>query len=215
MGIIAEFELEPESFVLEEALVLPSVDRVEFERIVPTQLSTMALFWVWGTKFDEFERLARSDPALETLESLMTESDSRLYHATWTDRVTDLCDGLQASDAVLLGACGRETGWEFEIRFPSDDRLSTFSSQCLDCGLHFVLRHLYSLSALDSSLGYGLTPRQRELLVSAVETGYFEEPRDVSLQELADEFGISAPSASGLLRRGTQHLVRSTLVSDD
>ncbi len=131
MGIIAEFELEAASFVFEDALLLPTIDRIEFERVVPTQTSTMPFFWVWGTAFDDFERIAHTEPSLESLEEVTAVSGGRLYRAMWTDRVSTLLRGVHASDAVLLAACGRETGWLFEIRFPSDDRLSTFSEHCL------------------------------------------------------------------------------------
>jgi predicted DNA binding protein len=58
----------------------------------------------------------------------------------------------------------------------------------------------------------GLTDSQREALLVALETGYFEEPRNATLSEVAADLEISQPAASGLLRRGIKRLVVSSLV---
>ncbi len=60
---------------------------------------------------------------------------------------------------------------------------------------------------------YGLTPQQRIAIVTAYEMGYFNQPRDSSLQAVADALGVSPSAASGRLRRGLQALVKAT-VSD-
>jgi predicted DNA binding protein len=44
--------------------------------------------------------------------------------------------------------------------------------------------------------------------------GYFEEPRDATLGDVAAELDISQPAASGLLRRGIKRLVVSSLMDD-
>ena len=52
----------------------------------------------------------------------------------------------------------------------------------------------------------GLSTVERRTLVSAVEQGYFNTPRDGSLQDLADEFGISSPAVSKNLRRAQRKI---------
>jgi predicted DNA binding protein len=59
-----------------------------------------------------------------------------------------------------------------------------------------------------------LTDSQREALLVAFETGYFEEPRNATLGEVAADLDISQPAASGLLRRGIKRLVASSLMDD-
>lgn len=61
----------------------------------------------------------------------------------------------------------------------------------------------------------GLTDNQREALLFALEAGYFEEPRDVTLGEVATGLGISQPAASGLLRRGVKRLIVSSLIDEE
>nr|WP_303650300.1 helix-turn-helix domain-containing protein [Halalkalicoccus sp. NIPERK01] len=60
----------------------------------------------------------------------------------------------------------------------------------------------------------GLTDSQREALLVALDTGYFEDPRNATLSEVAANLDISQPAASGLLRRGTKRLIVSSLMDD-
>lgn len=53
-----------------------------------------------------------------------------------------------------------------------------------------------------------LTARERETLEAAVNAGYFGSPRDATLGDLADEFGVSKPAVSKTLRRGQQKAIR-------
>jgi predicted DNA binding protein len=59
-----------------------------------------------------------------------------------------------------------------------------------------------------------LTDSQREALLVAFERGYFEEPRDATLGEVAADLDISQPAASGLLRRGIKRLIVSSMMDD-
>jgi len=52
-----------------------------------------------------------------------------------------------------------------------------------------------------------------EALVSAVERGYFEVPRGVTLGDIADDLGISQQAASERVRRGTNTVLRTVLLS--
>lgn len=53
-----------------------------------------------------------------------------------------------------------------------------------------------------------LSERQRELVVTAVERGYYDTPRRCSLTELADEVGISKSACSETLHRAEETIVK-------
>jgi hypothetical protein len=59
-----------------------------------------------------------------------------------------------------------------------------------------------------------ITDEQREALVMAFERGYFEEPRETSLEDLAAELDVSASAVGARLRRGMNSLVRMSVVAD-
>jgi predicted DNA binding protein len=52
-----------------------------------------------------------------------------------------------------------------------------------------------------------IPPRQRELLNLALERGYFAIPREVTLEELADEMEITKTTASNHLRKAEQKVM--------
>ncbi|QZP39572.1 helix-turn-helix domain-containing protein [Halobaculum magnesiiphilum] len=56
-----------------------------------------------------------------------------------------------------------------------------------------------------------IPPRRREVLNLALEEGYFEIPRQVTLEELADEMGITKTTASTHLRKAERQLVEFLL----
>ncbi|WP_135535844.1 helix-turn-helix domain-containing protein [Halostella pelagica] len=64
-----------------------------------------------------------------------------------------------------------------------------------------------ALSMLDGCRD--LSAVERETLLTAVREGYYEDPRAVTLQNLADEFGVSDTAISKNLRRGERKVVRS------
>lgn len=53
-----------------------------------------------------------------------------------------------------------------------------------------------------------LTDRQRELLRTAIRSGYYEVPREGTLVDVAEAVGVDKSTASGVLRRGEARLVK-------
>ncbi|WP_227378565.1 helix-turn-helix domain-containing protein [Haladaptatus halobius] len=60
-----------------------------------------------------------------------------------------------------------------------------------------------------------LTPRQREVVETALEAGYFEWPREISSEELATELGITRGTCLEHLRKAQAKLLRDAVDSLD
>lgn len=56
-----------------------------------------------------------------------------------------------------------------------------------------------------------IPPRQRELLNTAAEQGYFEIPREITLEGLANEMDITKTTASNHLRKAERNLIEFLL----
>lgn len=69
---------------------------------------------------------------------------------------------------------------------------------------------LDSLSELGNT-STQLTPRQREVITAALEAGYFEWPRQIDSEELADELNISRATFLEHLRKAEEKLLRDAL----
>lgn len=62
-----------------------------------------------------------------------------------------------------------------------------------------------------ASAQYGLTPKQRETLVTALELGYFDVPQRSTMEDVAEEVGVSQQAVSKRLRHGHSNLITSAL----
>jgi predicted DNA-binding protein YlxM (UPF0122 family) len=68
----------------------------------------------------------------------------------------------------------------------------------------FEIRKIHQVSNYVNGENSGLIKKQQELLAIAYSNGYFDKPREMTLQEIAEELDISTSAASGRLRRGVK-----------
>jgi hypothetical protein len=86
----------------------------------------------------------------------------------------------------------------------SRDRLSEFGRQLEAFGMSYTLNRVYD--AVDTPTL--LTDQQRRLLVTAVEVGYYDTPRECTLTELAEELDLAKSTASVTLHRAEETVVK-------
>lgn len=58
----------------------------------------------------------------------------------------------------------------------------------------------------------GLTERQYDLLMESYQRGFFDDRRKVTINDLAKERGISAPSYMLTLRRAMRNLIKGSMI---
>ena len=59
-----------------------------------------------------------------------------------------------------------------------------------------------------------LTTRQREVVTEALARGYYDWPREITNQDLAEELGISRATLHEHLRKAEQTLLSAALIDD-
>jgi predicted DNA binding protein len=92
----------------------------------------------------------------------------------------------------------------------SRSRLSTLADQFRAFGLQFDVRSVRT--SIDTERV--LSERQRELIETAVELGYYEVPRECTLTELADHIGVAKSTASERLHRAESAVIRAFVAED-
>ncbi|MFA1612450.1 helix-turn-helix domain-containing protein [Halobellus rubicundus] len=103
-------------------------------------------------------------------------------------------------------------GWRETKVFKDHETFTEFRTTMEEHGISLDLISITSEAAeSEDFLRDGLTERQREALSLAVSRGYYESPRQVTAEELAEELDISQPSLSALLRRGERQLLTASL----
>ncbi|MFC5971422.1 helix-turn-helix domain-containing protein [Halomarina salina] len=213
MTIIAEFTLGADEFILGQVLSRDPNTHVEIERVVPASRRVMPYIWVHGGDLEEFEETIRASEHVKELAALDYVDESALYRVEWEEEVESLIHGMAQTDASILEARGNEE-WYFRIRFDSHTGLTAFHNYCVDHDIRYRLEKVYSLveGEAEGHL-FDLTPPQREAILLALEEGYFEIPRQVTLAELATELDISEQALSERVRRANNKVLANALLS--
>ncbi|MFC4436706.1 MULTISPECIES: helix-turn-helix domain-containing protein [Natrialbaceae] len=217
MSFIAEYTISNQPIMREARQKIPEVT-IEVEDEQPDQGDGSELiFWASGRESDLelfFQELS-NDRSIADFETLSTLSERCLFRVALSpegERGLTYVDAIEYG-VTLLDIELREDGAEYRAHFPNRDALSSYRKRCEERDLSFTLRRLYR-SEEEETEKYDLTSRQRDVLRRALEEGYFEVPREISAEELADEFEISSQALSALLRRGQKAILQSAFADD-
>lgn len=170
-------------------------------------------FEVSGGDFDEFEAAVDDDPTVTDSTVIIESDEFRVYRMRLLaiERLV-LPKAAELGMRVLHAESGG--GWRVKLEVPDSELLQQFRSYCAEREVEFTVRRVYRSDTGGGIDKFGLTSTQRETLVAAYRAGYFHEPRDASLQEVADRLGISSSAASGRVRRALDALIANTLVAE-
>jgi predicted DNA binding protein len=210
MSVVAEFTIPPDAVPAGTALEAMPKLTIELERIVPSNDTALPFFWVHGGDVDSFVEHAREDDEIESLEVLARVHGSALLKATWRPDAT-VIEGIKTLRATIMEATGTAEEWRFQVRGESRERLDEFRCVFTDQGIPVRLERIYNFSEM-AETKRPLTEEQRETLLVAYREGYFEQPRKITQEGLAEHFGISPRAISNRLRRATRNLVASRML---
>ncbi len=213
MSVIVEMTLPSEAFELGRVLRVEGLTRVTLETMVPMGGRPTPFFQINNGVRASFKRSVREHTAVEAIRRVNRSDTETLYALDWTPSPGTVFRRLMDMDVAVLNATGSAETWALELRFPDHETLSEFQEYYIDEGIDVTIERLYNPTKPDAGIWYGLTPAQRETLMYAVEKGYYRLPREISTQELADEFDISDQAVTERLRRGIGTLVSNTVLA--
>jgi predicted DNA binding protein len=212
MSVIVELEVATREFELGRILQVGGEARIEMETVVPAAERAVPLFWVYDGHTDAFEAEVGNHPAVNNITAIDVFEDRALYAINWDAASDDFFGAVVANGGSILNATGRTERWLFEVRFPSHDNLGDFRCDLEDAHIPVEVLRVYNPTKPDAGPWYGLTPTQREALVLAVESGYYDIPRTCTTIELAEQLGISDQAVTERLRRAISNLVDNSLL---
>lgn len=215
MSVIADLSIPPTDFELGRVLAMEEPVSVVLETMVPMGERTVPFFWVHEHDQQAFEAAVRERDTVEHLREVERHDNRTLYAFRWKTDTDALFQALDDTDAQLLDGTGHPDGWEFELRFPDHDALSSFKTRCEDADIRLTVRRIYNPTKPESGPYYGLTYPQREALSTAVSQGYYSIPRRISTKELAAQLDISDQATTERLRRAIITLTEHTLLTED
>jgi len=211
MSLFAEFYIPSEDFTLYSTLERFPEMVVEIDRVAASEEILTPYFWISEVDLTEFESVADEDPTIADLTRLDDFESASLYRATWTDNVDAIVYAYTHAGATILEAKGQSGVWDIRMRFDDRDTLDEFQDYTERNDVSFRLEKLYETDHPRTGSQYGLTEKQQEALNAAWEFGYFEDPREATLDEIATELDITRQSLSQRLRRGHHALVANTI----
>ena len=211
MATVAEFTLDAESFPLGSLFENFPAATVELERVVPTNSHLIPYLWVHGAVTEDIESAFATHPAVASLQLIDTVDDQHLLRIKWDPDHPSILSLIAASDLSLLSATGTSESWIFEVRSQDHTSLSELQEIAREHDLPIQLTGLHSLASIEGKRPTDLTETQREALLLAHKRGYYETPRRATLEEIAAELDISRQALASRLRRGTSHLITSSL----
>ena len=212
MSVIAELRVPSADFELGRILTVEGVTSIELENLVPIGEATVPLFWIHNSTRHSFLEIVQRHPAVTSASEVDVFEDRTLFTLDWDANQDHVFRGISESGGQLLSAIGTPDAWDFELRFPSHDALSEFTTHCEDAQVSVEATRVYNPVDPDVGPWYDLTEPQREAIRLAVQRGYYDIPRGCTTKELADELGISDQAVTERLRRAIVALVTYTLI---
>ncbi|TQQ79905.1 helix-turn-helix domain-containing protein [Halonotius terrestris] len=214
MSVITELALPTGAFQLGRMLSRVGDIQVTLETLLPFGDRSVLLFHTSAPTRESFEAYVRTQPSVAELTVVSVHDDRTLYRLDWTPDDHTFLDSVLSLDGHVLEATGGLDTWVFKLRFRSHDAFSSFQEACSKADHPIDVRRIYNPTTPDAGPWHGLTKPQHETLRYAVENGYYSLPREISTQEIADEFGISDQAVSERLRRAIETLVLTTLLPE-
>jgi predicted DNA binding protein len=212
MATVVKGRVPADEFALYRTLSADPDIECEIERIVETgDEVVMPLVWLRGADHETVAAAITDDPSV-TDPTLLTELENEhLYRMEWIADIQLVVQMLTGSKATIIDAYGADGWWYLRVLYPTRDSLSATYDFCEANGLTFEVETIREMDG-DPAGRYGLTEKQYEALRLAAERGYFDVPRSVDVNDLADELDISHQALSERLRRAQRVLVEDTLL---
>lgn len=215
MGLIAEFTVDTP--ILREVMDEVPDLKIQNPVIYPeTNGEYKSMIWAWGDDFQVFENVMDQNEFIREYSIRTQVGKRRLYLVTLGNGAENHLAYQVAwdNDILIFHVTGTKEGFEMRALFPDKESLSDYKEDCLARDIPFRLRALYredELSSENKENSQALTEKQRETLLVALEFGYFDVPRDATLDDIAEQLDVSTQAVSTRLRRAQRRLIRTSL----
>lgn len=178
---------------------------VEFRVLaaLPTEDTGVGLVELTGPNLDAVVGAMRDTDAVLTLDILGESADRVLVQFETSEPL--LLFSVRESGVPLEPPIDIQDGRATVEVTASQDRLSQFGTQLEQFGMSFDVEYVQPSAESADNL---LTDSQRELVVTAVEQGYYDTPRTCSLTELADHIEMAKSTVSETLHRAEEAIIK-------
>ena len=161
---------------------------------------------------ERLEETLDNDPTVQSYELVDWTDQTGIYYIEHTPETKLISSVVTDVNGFLVHTETKGNGWLVRLLLPDREALNTIWEYANENDISLDIIEIYGNTATGGESSYGLTDEQRIALITAYENGYFGEPRDISLNEVAEEIGLSSTAMSGRLRRGMRNLIAATII---
>jgi predicted DNA binding protein len=223
MSVIAEVRFAHERGALAHTLETHPDTEIRLIRETSTEPGQTTYFLQVDT--DRHEAVRSALEADHTVRRVVSGPDA-VEETRWSIEFADAAELLNPivtrEDGVVLNAssattAGGRRGWHEYWFLPDREAIHTIWQHARAADFEFeVLEFRQREGPLsDRTLTETLTEEQLAALTLAYERGYFEEPRQTSLEALADLLDLSPSAVGGRLKRGMGVLIEEAYLDHD
>lgn len=215
MTTIAELAVPTDEFALEPTIRSLSAFELRVESVVvDDSIRTAPLIWFAGPDVAAVEDALADDPTVESFRRLLErpEADEWLFRIRYADEATPVCSAVYANDGTVLDAEVANGRWAVTLLFPHREGVSDTVDDFEEHDARIDVRRMVEAGKNEElEMTATLTDPQREAIAEAYRRGYYDVPREISLEELAGELEISHQALSERLRRANRVLASEQL----
>lgn len=176
--------------------------------------NSVYLFWFEAPDYAELEATLTADHTVDDFSVVLETPNRRMYRIRYSDEAKLLTPAITGGSGITIESESQDNGWMLQFQLQDHDELYALREYAIEEGITLDITELRQTAETQDRSDYGLTEPQREALVTAFVHGYFDEPRETSLEELASLLDISSTAVSGRLRRGSARLIEAVLLDD-
>lgn len=215
MATIAEFTIPAHEFALSETLERRPDITINIDRVVAHNTSQVVPFVrVTNGEVEGLTEILEADASVMEIELFGETDDERFYRLVWNETAEIVGYMINEHDATVQEATATDGVWHLRVLFPDREDLSAIGEHATENGINLDVKRIYGTDEFEAAR-YNLTESQHETLSKAIKEGYYEIPRGINTQELANELDISHQALSERFRRATKNLALSALAIED
>ncbi|AHF99753.1 bacterio-opsin activator [Halostagnicola larsenii XH-48] len=206
MGFISEVHV-----VHDDLLLVPTIKRhpeVTITYKYATVVDGEEVYFVslFAEDYAAIKETMAADETVSSADRVATFENQAIYRVTANTEREIVPDQCIKCGIYVFSIVSGDPGWIVRIHLPDRDTLADFQNYCRENDISFWITQLHESTA-SAEESYLLTEEQREILSMAYFAGYYNIPRTVSQDHLAEQLGISNSAVSQRLRRAVAQLL--------
>jgi predicted DNA binding protein len=212
MGTLVNGTIPTDKFALTDTFDrLPDTTFESVGVVAHGSQGTMPYLWAFTSELTRLDDALRSDDTTDQILRLSRGNESALYRITWCPKIQKLIQVCVGNDGSLIEAKGTAEQWELRFLFPDQAAVSSAYKKWCNRGIDPTIHRVKDTTRLVDHGWVNVSKSQHRALLKAYQTDYYDIPREITLENLANQFGVSHQALSERLRRGHRNLIKATL----